>query len=232
MCNQYNKTEAAVIFVGLKQIKYSLNIDNPLKFVDSIIKKYFDTQIVPTFTPSVLKTGVYDVRYTLSENGTFSNYFLKSSDYRTLSPFKSYAISGKLVSEIKQIQVFNDYLENGMFDYINRKNIISLNIGTIDVRPSTIHYCEYVSNVPYLKPRIIPVQIINENGNKSINNYYYLDYKRNVKFNRNKIERDLLKNGILTRLIVNDLVIRLINEQYCFEYLTNRLKKDPYYLIN
>ena len=224
--------ESAVAFVGLKQVKHSLDVDNPFTTLHSILGTAFSTLLVPTFTPSVLNTGIFNATTTPSENGTFSQLFLRASGSRTLCPFKSYALQGARTAEILSLATHNDYAEGGAYYYINSHDIQTVNIGTSDLRFGAIHYAEYVAGVPYLLQRKLQITVIAQNGDSSEGEYLYLDYKTRVKFNRDKIERDLLKAGVATKLVINDLIVRILPEQRYFEFLMNKLRKDPYYLVD
>lgn len=224
--------DAAVAFVGLRQIKHSLGLEDPFTFTLNLLLDNFDTVIVPTFTGAVLETGIFDVVHTPTENGTFSQLFMQQSDVRTLCPFKSYAVRGTRHQEIMALDTLNDYSKKGSFEYIHQQDIVTLNIGTIDTRPSCTHYAEYKANLPYLLPRHVKVAVKDAQGMTNTNDYFYLDYNMKIKFNLDKVERDLLKAGIAKKMIIHDLVARILPEQKYFDFLMQQLKKDPYYLVN
>ncbi|HOF59737.1 MAG TPA: AAC(3) family N-acetyltransferase [Candidatus Syntrophosphaera sp.] len=222
----------AVVFVGLKQVRHSMGVDDPFDYLNDILAKTFDTLIVPTFTPSVIKTGVFDIRNTPSENGAFSQLFMRQADCRTMSPFKSFCIKSSRAKDIMQLQTMNDYAEGGIFEYLHSNDLVSINVGTVNPRFSTIHFCEYQGKAPYLLPRSVKVNVIGKNGLGAEDMYYYLDNKIKVKFNRNKLEKDLVNAGLITIMVINDLVVRLISERLAFDFMLDRMRKDPYYLVD
>jgi aminoglycoside N3'-acetyltransferase len=227
-----SRESSAIVFVGLKQVKYSMGVDNPFDYVNNVLAAAFDNLIIPTFTPAVLNTGSFDALNTPSENGTFSQQFLGVAESRTLCPFKSYAIKGNRTKEIMSLQTLNDYSDGGMYQFINSNDIITVNIGTTDVRFGAIHYSEYMSDLPYLLMRRMMIQVTDLSGNSSIGDYHYLDYKMKIKINRIKLEKDLLKAGIMSMIRINDLVVRLLPEKDYYNYLMQRLKANPFYLID
>lgn len=222
----------AVVFVGLKQICHSMGVENPYEYLQDLLEEKFETLIVPTFTPSVLTTGIFDVRTTPSETGSFSQQFMHQAEIRTLSPFKSFALMGSRGNDIMSLQTFNDYSENGIFDYLYSNEITSINIGTANPRFSTIHYCEYTAELPYLLKEKPEIRVIDHEDNETLNKYFYLGYKQRLKFNRNKIENHLIKAGLLEKLVINDLIVRIINERKAFDLMLANLKRDPYYLVD
>ncbi len=224
-------SDAAVAFVGLRQIKHSLGLEDPYTFMSQLLLDSFATVIVPTFTGNVLETGVFDVLRTPTENGTFSQLFLQQADIRTLCPFKSYAVKGSRCQEILALDTLNDYSPNGSFEYIHQQDIVTINLGTIDTRPCCTHYAEFKSKLPYLLPRKVKVSVTDTRGETSTNEYFYLDNNMKIKLNLDKVERDLLKAGLARKLTINDMVARILPEQKYFDYLLHQLKRDPYYLV-
>jgi len=224
-------SDAAVAFVGLRQIKHSLGVNDPFTYTLNLLLDSFTTIIVPTFTGSVLETGVFDVVNTPTENGTFSHLFMQQADARTLCPFKSYAVKGPRSQEMMALDTLNDYSPHGSFEYIHQQDIVTINLGTIDTRPCCTHYAEYKSKLPYLLPRKVKVTVTDFQGATSTNDYFYLDNTMKLKLNLDKVERDLLKAGIARKLTINDLVVRILPEKKYFDYLLHRLSQDPYYLV-
>lgn len=221
-----------VVFAGLKQLKYYGGIENPAEVLYELLCNKFENIIVPTFTRSVIKTKEFDILNTPSESGSFSNYFLGKADFRTSSPFKSFAIKGPIRDKIKKLQFFDDFGENGIFDFMHKKYIPSINIGTHDIRPNCIHLTEYLTKVPYLISNNIRVKITNlermEIGKEFILHRYNTDYK----FNRDKIEKELLENKLILSEIINGINVRFIPEEGYFQFFIEKLEKDPYYLVN
>jgi hypothetical protein len=225
------QSDTIVAFVGLKQIKYHAGIENPAEYMIELLQRKFKNIIVPTFSASVKVTNYFDVKNTSSDSGAFSNAFLKVADYRAPSPFKSFAIKGPILAEIEQLQFDNDFAPNGIFEFINKNNIPSVNIGTLDIRPICIHYSEYLKNVPYAIIETKKVKIIDKSGNLEIKNTAAFSYKMNFKVNRDKINKDLIRNSLITEQIVNGICLRYIPEDGYFPFFLDRISKNPYYLI-
>lgn len=224
-------SDTAVVFVGLKQLKYYARIENPAEYMIELLQRKFKNIIVPTFTASVKITKYFDVKNTSSESGAFSNAFLRVADYRTPSPFKSFAIKGPIISEIQQLQFDNDFASNGIFEFINNTRIPSVNLGTSDIRPICIHYAEYSKNVPYAQVEKEKIRIIYKDGSIDTKNISAFNYKMNYKVNRDKIEKDLIQNGLIKEQILNGICMRYIPEDGYFHFFLERISKDLYYLI-
>lgn len=224
---------SAVVFVGMRQAKYSLGLDNPFRQTTELLNEVYGSLIVPTFTHSVRNSGVYNVKSTRSEVGTYSQLFLNVADYRTLSPYKSYALKGEIVDSFRGLQYENDYAPGGAFEFVRNNAVTAINIGTMALKFSCIHYAEYLAKVPYLHNVSRQIKIIDHNNEiKEITateqNYKGIAYK----FNLLKVEKDLIKNELLFQIKINDLVVRVLPEQRYFDYIMDRLKKNPYYLVD
>jgi aminoglycoside N3'-acetyltransferase len=226
------QSDTVVAFVGLKQIKYYAGIDNPAEYIIDLFRRNFKNIIIPTFTASVKKTKYFDIENTPSDSGAFSNYFLKFADFRTPSPFKSFAIIGPISEEIKNLQFENDFENNGIFEFIHSHNIPSLNIGTSDIRFGCIHFAEYIKKVPYSKIENSMVKIKFNNGSTQLKKIEYFDYKLNYKINRDKIEKDLTNLKLIRSQISGGINLRFIPQDGYFSFFLDRIDKDPHYLIN
>ena len=225
------QSDTIVAFVGLKQIKYYAGIEDPAEYMIELLQRKFKNIIIPTYTASVKKTKYFDVKNTSSESGAFSNAFLEVADYRTPSPFKSFAIKGPIMAEIEQLQFDNDFEPNGVFEFINKNNIPSVNLGTSDIRFVCIHYAEYSKNVPYAIIEKEKIKIIDKSGSIIIKNISAFNYKKNYKVNRDKINKELIQNNLIKEQIVNGICMRYIPEDGYFPFFLERISKDPYYLI-
>ncbi|MDD2262115.1 MAG: AAC(3) family N-acetyltransferase [Clostridia bacterium] len=226
-------TGCAVVFVGMRQAKYSLGLDNPFRQTTELLADIYESLIVPSFSHSVRISGVYDVKSTRSDVGNYSQLFLDVADYRTLSPYKSYALKGVIADSFRGLQYENDYAPGGAFEFIQNNAITAINIGTMALKFSCIHYAEYLSRVPYVRNVSRCVTIIDSHGMRSEVTVTEQNYKGIAyKFNLHKVERDLLKNELLHQIKINDLVVRVLPEQKYFDYIMGRLKKNPYYLVD
>lgn len=224
-------TDTVIVLVGLKQVKYYAGTEDPAGFVIDLLLKKFKNIIVPTFTTSVKKTKYFDLQNTPSDYGAFANIFLKIAEYRTPSPFKSCAVKGPIVSKIQQLQFENDFASNGIFEFIYKNNISTINFGTVDIRPGLIHYAEYVKKVPYLKIEKEKIKVRNSNGEIEDKVFTQVSQKINYKFNRAKIEQDLIQNSLIQSQIFNGICMRYIPAEGHYHFFLERISKDPYYLV-
>jgi len=226
-------TKSAATFVGLKQMKYSLGMENTFEQTYNLLAGLYDSLIVPTFTYSTRTTKYFDVMKTQSELGAFSRLFTEVSDYRSLSPIKSYAIKGPAAKDFSLLDYKDDYESKGSYEYFGTANTVTINIGTDVLRPVRTHQLEYYMGVPYLKKIHFPVTMIDHSGVKhEFDVADLVGSGEKVKLNRKKWERDLLKNGILYHLKINDLLIRILPTQEYVDFFTTKLKENPYYLVD
>jgi aminoglycoside N3'-acetyltransferase len=226
------ESDTVVVFAGLKQIKYYAGIDEPAAYLIDLLLDKFHNVIVPTYTASVKETLLYDVVKTPSESGAFSNAFLKVADCRTLSPFKSFAVWGPISDIIMNLQTDNDFANEGIFEFLHKKNIPSINIGSAQIRFKSLHYIEYLKEVPYLDTGYKQISIIDKNGQLQKKSCFNLSYKKNFKFNFDKLSNELLINNLIIEKDVDGLKLRYLTEDKYFPHLLNKVETDPFYLID
>lgn len=226
------RTNSVFVFAGLRQVKHSLGVADPFEFVRNELTPQFESIIVPAFTPSVRSKGFFDVSATPSEVGAFSDKFLKIADYRTLSPLKSYAVTGPAADTMKKLQYRDDFGPQGSYEYLVREKVSVINIGTSEPRLSCIHYVECLARVPYCTMVQRQIELIDHCGNTELTDVADIQHLRRFKNNLRKIERDLLKQGLLSKIQINDLTLRVLPEQRYFGFLMDRVKKNPYYLVD
>lgn len=226
------ETETVFAFVGLRYVKHSLGISNPLSFVQNLLLHEFESVIVPTFTPSVRNTGIFNVTATLSEVGAFSRKIAQISDYRTPSPLKSYAVVGPVADKMKLLQFHNDFGSQGSYEFLVKNKVSVLNIGTSEPRFSCIHYAEYLSHVPYCSMIERQIEVTDLSGKSDVSGYRDIQHKHKYKNNLRKIEQDLLDHGYMRKIKVNDLILRILPNQEYFGFLVERCQNNPYYLVD
>jgi len=224
--------ETVFAFVGLRDVKHSLGLSDPVDYVQNLLLHKFKSVIVPTFTPSVRKTGFFHVKNTLSEVGAFSKHISQIADYRTPSPLKSYAVVGPIDNRMRQLQFYDDFGTNGSYEFLVKNKISVLNIGTRDPRFSCIHYVEYMSQVPYCSMVEHHIEVADDSGKSEIALYRDIHHTHKFKNNLRKIEQDLINNGLMHKIKVNDLMLRILPNQDYFDYLLERCKQNPYYLVD
>lgn len=226
-------TKSAVVFTGLRQAKYSLGFEDPFLQTTELFNQVYDSLIIPTFSPSVRDSRVYDVRATKSEVGVYSQLFMGIADFRTLSPYKSYAVIGPITDVFKTLRYDNDYASGGTFEHIVENAITTINFGTHDLRFGCIHYAEFLAKVPYRMTVGREITVIDHNGESRV---VYASEQGDkglpVKVNGRKIEKDLAKAGLLYQTKINDLIIRVLPDQRYFGYIMERLAANPYYLVD
>jgi len=135
---------------------------------------------------------------------------MKTADFRSLAPIKSYAIEGFVSEEFARLDYHDDYETTGSYSFFGDAKTITVNIGTDVLRPVRTHQLEYILKVPYLEKI----------------------WRLPLKLNCSKWERDLLRNGFLHNLKINDLLIRVLPDQNYVDYFTEQIRKNPYYLVD
>ena len=224
---------AVLAFVGMRQAKCCLGFENPFHQIYDLVSHFASSVIVPTFTPSVRRSLLFDVSNTQSEVGAFSEEFRRIAEYRTLSPYKSYAATGPEVPSFKSLNHFDDFSNDGSYEYIRSKGFTTVNFGVYDLRLGLTHYAEYLSRVPYIKQASRDITIIDHNGDSLI--VETADLTANglrFKTNLSRIEHDLEKAGLSYSLRVNEFYLKVLPGQEYFDFLMCKLKSNPYYLVD
>ena len=164
--------------------------------------------------------------------GIFNEYIRTTKDYqRSDHPIFSFSCKGKL----KNLFINNSNSASGdgsVFEKLFTFDAKMLFLGCRFLTSSTfLHFVEQRNMVPYRYSKIFfPKQKM-----KYSHYEYYVYSKEKYGFyerkKKLKIEKDLLKNKILKCNKINNFEISICNTRDIFNFISKKIKKDPYYIL-
>ena len=151
--------------MGIFQVK-GVNPQKKTELFWKSVKEFIGkkgTIIVPSFTYSLGKKEVFNVKKSKSKIGQFSEDFRKKNYLgRTCDPIFSVCVYGKDRLKIKKLPYNNSFGKNSIFDYLYSNNVKIICLGCGLETVTFIHYVEQILNVPYRKFKIFNTNILNE----------------------------------------------------------------------
>jgi len=233
--DKYKKHNTVFVHIGLKQIKTAYGVDDPYGFIFNELTKRFQSIMTPGFTPSFKKTGLYHKELSKPEYGSFAKNFLNDATYRTDDPAYSLLVYGKY--DLTGCNTKESFGKGSSFEKIDKDNILNINIGTKWLVSSQAHYIEYKNMVPYIKKEThegIIYYNSTEHEKTSVTTYkniHWFNKYLSIIWNRGKMLKDMLKSDIIEYHNINGLKIFIFRSGDLKQFLDEKIKKDPYYLI-
>lgn len=211
--------------------------------------------ILPSFSYSWCNDMVFDPSVVDDSMGYFSKYFLDAGFYRTPNPNTSVLIDPFLKKQLK-------IEENGVSeDCFGPKSIFSviydrflaeksLSIllfggahGDCLFRSTWIHYVEQMVGVPYrhVKRFFDPGAETSDSKSIPFCDQYCMNRldevdgvqgKSTVRYDFSRLGRDLVREGILRSANIENSSSRFVNLFDFVDFLSVRLRLDPYYLLS
>lgn len=190
------------------------------------------TILIPTFTYSFTKTGVYHKQFSKSEVGRFSEEARKATTNRTNDPIFNVVDIKSYLSGI-DFDYTEAFGERSLFHYLNEEDCIVINIGLDELISTQLHYIERINNVPYRYNKTFHgVIYFNENEWESLQYKYFVrDLGKNVKWNRKKIKDYLVKQDALFFRTVNGVEVNWISAKTMNYLISKKLNEDNYFLL-
>jgi aminoglycoside 3-N-acetyltransferase len=195
------------------------------------------TLVVPTFTYSFCKKGIFDKDLSNSEVGIFTEYFRNQKNViRSNHPIFSVSSIGP------NSKLFSDNLScsstgNGsIFERLKVFDAYILFLGAEFIESCTfLHYIEQCQNIEYRYSKYFKGKLIEKKKTTVGNWEFFVRNNELYKFkNWNKspqIERDLLKNDILKSKKISDFKISYCSARLLFNFVSQKLKKNTYYIL-
>jgi len=223
---QSNKT--MFVHVGLGAIKDAFGVD-PYRLLLETFDNNDIIALAPGFTPSFRTSGVYHKLFSQPEYGTFSRLFLKDAKYRTDDAIHSILVRGEY--DFSKCEHQESFSSRSCFARLDEDNILYVNIGTDRLVCVQLHFIEHYCQVPYM-------DIVKHNGVifKNETEYRHITqtnfrYKTRITWNRKKIRKLMLKEGILQEYDLNGLEVRIFHAQDLRKLIAAQLERDPFYLV-
>ncbi len=192
------------------------------------------TLIVPSFSFSFCNNQVFDYAMTPSSVGVFSNFVLqKKESLRSLHPNHSIAATGAKANDVIQYTDKSSFGEGSVFTTMLRHNVKVLSLGVIT--NTYVHYVEQVAGVPYRYNKdFTGVVIYGDNRYEETFPMFVRDLHQpgTEEEDREFARQEFFQSGISNNMKFGYGIHRLFYaDKYC-HFMLEKLRKDPYYLID
>ncbi len=193
------------------------------------------TLIFPTFNYDFPKSRSEDLRIQKSQIGILSEEFRKIAKLRSAHPMFSFVGFGKDAEEIlspKEAE-WNPFLTSSVYHRLFLRDALMLLIG-IDLRACTFMiYIEAMCAVKYRFFKPFRGEMINFEGEKIQGEFYHFCLPRSEpsKVNYSKIQQELLEANILRFSPLGGSGIYTFRTKEFFNFVQNRLKQEPFILL-
>jgi len=224
------------LHVSLKELKYLTKKSYELlteEIIDKLQEIFHPSAIVvPTFTPSFIKSGIYSLKYSRSEVGIFSEIFRSFADYRTMNPIHNFSIISDNLFPFDSLDYTDTYSKNGFYAYTMNMDSYTININTQYTVASILHYIENKFTNKYrLKKEYYYGKILNEADEPFEVNVRHQMNNRKYLWNREKIDRILIREGVLVKKKYRNIGISVFNNCQLCNILGLKIQKNKFYLV-
>ncbi len=226
------------LHVKLRNLKDKLNAPYELlsRSILTVIEELFKpkTVLVPTFTYSFKKSGIYHRLFSKSEVGRFSEEVRQFVSFRTPDPiFSVLDVNNYLPALEKDINYCAAFEENGLFHFLHEEDCIIVNIGMEQLISTQLHYIERQNNVSYRYNQTFDGVVYHDeiNWEKVKYLYYFRDSKVLPVWNRKIVKNYLIESNVLHTLKEENIEVSWISAKSKSEAITNALLKDEFFLI-
>ncbi|WP_312813211.1 AAC(3) family N-acetyltransferase [Sedimentibacter sp.] len=227
------------IHAKIKKLKNELGIeyDEIVKsFISAIMHNYKPkTILVPTFTSSFTKSGIYHRMFSKSEVGRFSEETRLLSSNRTIDPvFSVVDLNNILPLYEDKINYYDAFSSKSLFNLLEKEDAIVMNFDLDEIVMSQLHYIEYMNKVQYRYNKSFKGIIYSDQKDYfEINyNYYVRDLNVNTNWNRKKIEEYLVLQKAIIKYEKEGHKILCGSVKDITEVMNSALSKDKYFLID
>ncbi len=230
------KGEILFLHVKLKGIRSNLPYSNIAKSIINILNKYYEpkTILVPTFTYSFTKTGVFNKLNTPSEVGRFSEEIRMSYSpvFRTSNPVFNLIDTNNFFKSW-DIDYTSAFSKNSHLDLLSKEGYIIININLPELINTHLHYLEYKNRVPYRFVKYFEGDIVNDdNSIEKISYHYYVrDLDIDTAWRREKIKNVLIQNKILNEKFYDNIGVNWLNTKELDKFINRELNENKQFLI-
>jgi len=223
--------DADEVFVhaGLSDVESAFGGD-PYRFLLDRLREHFESVLVPGFTLSFTRSGVFHERYSRPEFGTFARLFLDDADYRTDDAIHSILVSGPY--RFPDCDHADSFGEDGCWAKLDREDVLYVNVGTDWLTSTQFHYLEQRYDVPYVD--VVPYEGVVYYDDATFERVTQVNHADAMlrEFNRPKLERVLRDRGVLDAYDLNGLQVRFFGAGALRRALAPELGRDPYFLVD
>ena len=229
-----------IIFLHVKLRNLKNRVDASYQLLSrtllNVMEKLYNpkTILVPTFTYSFKKSGVFHRLFSKSEVGRFSEEIRQFASYRTPDPIFSVLDIYNYLSPLEKDIDYNTAFEkNSLFHLLDEEDCIIVNIGIEELISTQLHYIERQNNVSYRYNETFDgVVYYDEASWKKVKYlYYFRDAKVYPIWNRRTIKNYLMESNVLHTSSNDNIEVSWITAKSKSKAVSDALAKDECFLI-
>lgn len=216
---------------GYRNIQEFFGGSNNLDELIELLDENFENILSPAYTLSFKKHGVYHKKYSKPDIGFFGVLFQHHASFRSNDPIGSIWVRGKLSSEPNLDLQNSFFASNGLYGIIDNAESVTICLGTNTVMLSLLHYLEEKFELPYRKKVTYNGVIYFDDFNFKEISHITTENISTLHLERERVEYDLLNDGVLKRYDFGNFVLRVMNNKDFSDFIQKKTYKDPYYLF-
>jgi aminoglycoside N3'-acetyltransferase len=222
--------DAVFVHAGLSDVSAAFE-GNPYEFLLERLERAFDAILTPGFTQSFRDTGYFHRTESDPEVGAFGSLFFEDADYRTRDPLHSILVRGEY--RFENCDHRDTFSSQGCYGKLDADDVRILNVGTPWLVSTQIHYVERALGVPYTETIDVEGTVHYADGEREqVSQSNYNKNKYVYYWNRLKIQRDLMEEGLLDFHDLNGLRVISVSAHDLLRGLKPKIEDDPYYLVD
>lgn len=233
------KNEILFVHAKLKGLNIDIGYQEVAKQIIGYLEYYYKpkTILIPTFTYSYTKTGLYDRLNTPSEVGRFGEEARELFDYshRTLNPVFNVIDTHRFVLKNNLEKEYHTAFGNGsLLSGLSNEGYFILNINLDKLINTHLHLIEYENRVPYRFIKYFNGVLISEidTSEEICFEYFVRNLDIDTAWRRDKIKDAILNERALNVIQYNGTEINYVYSQDLTKSISEKLELNPYYLIS
>lgn len=215
---------------GYKAINSFFRNDGGFDRLIKILDNNFNNILSPAYTLSFKKNGVFHHKFSKPDIGQFGLIFEKYADFRSFDPIGSIWFRGSI--DKSKYDLVNSFLaSNSLYSFIDNNKSVTISLGTGVIRLAHLHYLEQKYNLPYRKQVTYNGVIYYDEKSYEKIEHKTTENIGTLQVERERLEYDLLREGVLHRHDFGKLVLRIINNEDFANFIRKKTEINPYYLF-
>lgn len=190
--------------------------------------------LVPVFTYSFTKTGIYDRANTPSEVGRFGEEIRLAFPpaQRTMNPVFNFIDCSNVVPNVSRLE-FGAFDRQSIWAWLDEVGHICLNINVSGLFGTYVHFLEARQQVPYRYPKTFQGRVSADGSDWTDMSYeYYVrDLDRDTRWRRAKIASFFKSHDVLHDHPRGDMLLRWFDSKQMAPVLEAALRKDPEFFV-
>ena len=192
--------------------------------------------LVPAFTYSFTKTGIYDRAHTPSEVGRFGEEIRLAFPpaQRTMNPVFS-VIDCHSILKSDELSEDTAFGRHSLWNHLNEIGHICVNVNLqVPLISTHLHFLEARQQVPYRYPKTFQGRVSTDGSDwtEMSYEYYVRDLDRDTRWRRGKIASFLKSHDVLHDHSRGDILLRWFDSIQMAPVLEAALRKDPEFFVS